>query len=652
MYGRRALPRKLLCLNRDDEFAEFRRIREQALAAASPVFVAVSGNSGVGKTTLLNSLVYRHRDQYTDVLYYDAGAHGGTSAAEIAMALLVQLGVPWREVPDPDLRITLLRSMLADRSVLIALDDIRSAEQVLPLLGDLGDAAILVAGEKHLHRLRIAEFESLHLQGFKPADSVAYLARLAGPAVHDTDPAVLDRLAALVGRVPLLIAALAARLADGDEPAEEYADRLARATLDEVADELSIDGDPVGIAVCEAGYRGLSPAAARAYRWLSWTTGRRFDLETAAALLESSVPVAKRAVRELVDRALVLAVDDETFEFPAVMRKHANQTSVAHDLSPAPVEIERRAIGLCVTRAVSLAKTLSERPIPATEPAAVFAQTPPRYDDEERGAEWASAEFATAWDGFVAAARRATRLGLAREAVTLWIALWPFGYQTFRTAELIDGYRALVDTPPPLLDDPATRWQVLRDLGALYEKHGEPGTGADCIRRAAALNFAPGTASILEWEALQHEGLGARERAIDLLAQARAAVPMLPDPAQRQRSIALIDMHCGRILLALGRPDDATGPLTAAEGHFRTRPRDANNAARCQVLLGDIARAHGATAAATAHWTGAAEVLTRYGMLRTAADVHDKLEQLAKDQGRVEEAHRQSALAARLRAPR
>ncbi|WP_280236027.1 hypothetical protein [Nocardia cyriacigeorgica] len=654
MIGRRALPRKPLCLNRDDEFREVRRLRDAAAAADDPLLLAVSGGNGVGKTTILVSLAYQHSDDYDDVLFYESGTpdpHTATTAADIALSLLVQLGVAYQEIPPPELRPSLLRSMLARRSVLIALDDIRSAEQVLPLLGDLGNAAVMVAGERHLRRLELARFESLKLQGFKAEHGVDYLTRIAGPVAESADPSALDRLVRLVGRVPLLLAAVASRLADGDESVEEYVDRLERATLAEVSDELSIDGEPVATTVCEAGYEGLGPMAATAYRWLSWSPSGKFDIELAAAVLEIPVAAAKRAVRALVERSLLLARSDEIFEYPEVMRKHANDKSVHVDRDPDAREIESRTVRLLATRAAALAKSLSDRPIPATAPAAFFRDTPRRYSDD-RGAEQASAEFATGWTVFTAAARRATQLGMELEALVLWTALFPFGYQTFRTSVLIDGYRSLVDEAAPdweILRDTATRWQLLRDIGALYEKRGEPVEGSEYIHRAMALDYPPGTPSILEWQALQCEGRGLRLDALDLLEQARAAVPLIGDQQQEARSSALNDMHRGRNLAALGRRDDAVPFLLAAENYFQATPRDANNAARCRVLLGDIAEQRDDLAEAESRWEAAAAVLTRYGMNRTAADVHDKLAHLTERQGRAEDAERHRRRAMQLR---
>ncbi|AHH18341.1 hypothetical protein NONO_c35540 [Nocardia nova SH22a] len=295
------MPRKPLCVNRGRELRKFRELEEQAARTGTPLLLAVSGGSGIGKTTLIVTAAYELGSRYPDVLFAaDAAGNIGTPADsnDVAAVLLVQLGVPWQDIPAPHLRLPVLRSKLGGRQLLLVLDDIRSAEQVLPLLGDLRHAAVVVAGERHLDRLRIAGFESLKLKGFEPGEGADYLVAMAGPEVAEADRAVLERLVVLCGGVPQLVAAAAATLADGAEPIDEYVQRLERAaTLDELSDDLRIDNECVVDTVGDAGYDGLTDDEARAYRWLSMHPGTCFDLGFAAALLELPVPRVRRLIR-------------------------------------------------------------------------------------------------------------------------------------------------------------------------------------------------------------------------------------------------------------------------------------------------------------------------------------------------------------------
>ncbi len=648
--GRRAaLPRKPLCLNRETELGAVRDLRRRAVDAGEPLLLAVSGGNGIGKSTLIVTVAYEFGAEYRDVVYAAADSSepgNAPGSADLLADLLVQLGLPWQELPEPGLRLSVLRSLIGGRPLLIVLDEIRSAGQVLPLLGDLHNAAVVVAGERHLEQLRLEGFESLKLKGFDPDAGAEYLVSLAGAEVARSDPEVLRRLVVLCGGVPRLIAAAAARLADGDEPIEAYVERLERAhSVDEVAEDLSIDNVSVVNAVCDAGYEGLTSDEARAYRVLSRYPGAAFDAEAAAAVLDVSLPKAKRLIRELADRSLVQPRGAGYLEFPHVIRRHAVERALAVD-SVSDMRIHAlRTVEWCTRRAVQLALSISGRPIAATEPGRLFQECEPRYRGDT-GFEHASAELAARWTTFVEAARLARELGRWSEAVTLPMALWPFAYHTYRTGEIIDLYRNLwdladrSDTEWEAADDIGCCWQLARDLGALHERRGELDSARSWFDRAAAIDYLPGRASVLEWRGIVLEQLGQPEEALAEYDAAQAALEWLPEPADRDRSTALLRMHRGRALVALERGPEAEAQVRAAEAFFAARPTDAGNTARCRVLLGDIARQRGDTTDARRYWESELDNLARFGMRNEVATVHGKLADLADDEGRTEDARR------------
>jgi len=658
--GRRAaLPRKPLCVNRDVELRAVRELSRQSAEAGTPLLLAVSGGSGIGKSTLVITLAYELGTRYPDVLFFAADAADSAAvpdSADLLADLLIQLGMPWQELPAPNLRLAVLRSLTGGRRLLIVLDNVHSAGQVLPLLGDLSKAAVVVAGGRYLEQLRIEGFEPLKLKGFGPDDGAGFVAEIAGSVVADSDPAVLRRLVTLCGGVPRLIAAAAARLADDDEPVGEYVGRLERAaTMAEMSEELSIDNVSVVTAVCEAGYEGLTEDEARAYRWLSLLPGTTFDLDAAAGMLALPIPKVKRLVRELVDRSLLHARGDGYFEFPHVVRPHAVDKVHAVDVSPGLRDLRMRAVEWYVKRAVELALSISARPIPAAVAGALFDTADRRYQDDP-GVERAFAEYAARWTAFVAAARRSVELGMQSAAATLPMALWPFAYHTFRVAELVDAYRTVLDIADDpgmqwtVLDDVATRWQLARDLGALYERNGELNSASECFARAAAVDYLPGRASVLEWQGIVLEQQGRPDLALASFDAAETALVFLPDPDQRERSAELLCMHRGRNLVTLRRGRELEQGIRNAEAYFRARSADASNAARCRVLLGDIARERGDGAQARRYWEGEPDSLLRYGMRVEAADVHDKLAALAADEGREADIrrHREQARLLRL----
>jgi len=109
------------------------------LAGAAVVISAISGTAGVGKTALAVHWAHRIRDQFPDgQLYLNLRGYAHTPLVRPLDALarfLSALGVPAERVPaDVDQAASLYRSLLADRRMLVLLDNAASADQVRPLL--------------------------------------------------------------------------------------------------------------------------------------------------------------------------------------------------------------------------------------------------------------------------------------------------------------------------------------------------------------------------------------------------------------------------------------------------------------------------------------------------------------------------------------
>ncbi|HEY1176270.1 MAG TPA: BTAD domain-containing putative transcriptional regulator, partial [Phytomonospora sp.] len=107
--------------------------------AAMPL-LAISGPPGVGKTTLAvhwgHQVASRFPDGqlYADLLGY-APSGRPRSAVEVVGGFLEALGIRLRDAPvAEEARFALYRSVLADRAVLVVLDNARGAEQVRRLL--------------------------------------------------------------------------------------------------------------------------------------------------------------------------------------------------------------------------------------------------------------------------------------------------------------------------------------------------------------------------------------------------------------------------------------------------------------------------------------------------------------------------------------
>jgi len=657
-----ALPPEPLCV---DRWEERRRVQAlwSAATADSPRVAVCTGPRGIGKSTVLARIAYdvrlRHDTEslFETVLYYEipeATSRSIVTADDIAAHLLCPHYIDWSELPGPEYRTALLRTKISGRRVLIVLDNVSSPAQLWPLLGDLTNAVVIVGSSAGAEVWFDTRCLTVPLSGLADKDGLELLRLLAGTAVEAVDSAVLQRFVTISGGHPELLREVARRLSYRDESADEYLQILDSASARELEEEISAGDTSIFLKIYETEYRSLAAADAVTYRMLGILPISWFDVERVAAALDRPVREARRTLRRLAERGLVRDRHDGTYTMPDMAREHAR--AKAQELDAA--ERDRALIGVvrsCAELAVSLAKSVSGRPIAAPTAQAWFATVEARYTGEGAAAR-ATADFAVYWSMFTEAALAAAREGLALEALILWLSLWPFGYQTVRTTELIDGYRDLIgmtegDSPQwESLADPATFWQLNRDLGALHERIGEWAPAFECFRRAEDIEYPQGLASVLEWQAIVLAQQGDRlEDALVKVELAWAAVPLIADPAQQERSYALLHMHRGRFLYALERFVEAEADLREALGYFLDHDNDKHNAARCRVLLGRIALRRGAAQEAKLRLEDALEGLTGYAMSIEAAEVHDLLAGIADRDGPMADAEEHRERAAELR---
>ncbi|MFD5751923.1 tetratricopeptide repeat protein [Streptomyces sp. NPDC127033] len=146
-------------LGREAEIQEVVTTVRQRQEAGRPTVVVISGLAGIGKSLVENQAAHQLQGGFPDgVLFAELGgfAGEGTRPADPESVLdgfLAQF--PVNTSPSGLSQKSLaLRSVLADRSVLIVLDDAWDDQQVLPLLPGTGRSAVLITSRRRLEVLR------------------------------------------------------------------------------------------------------------------------------------------------------------------------------------------------------------------------------------------------------------------------------------------------------------------------------------------------------------------------------------------------------------------------------------------------------------------------------------------------------------------
>jgi tetratricopeptide (TPR) repeat protein len=300
---------------RDDVVQEIQRLISPKLASRSMslVITAVSGKGGVGKTTLAVHAAHILKEDFPDGQLY-VNLRGmeaqALSPSDVLGSFLRDLGVDPSLVPDSmEERARLYRSRLADRAVLILLDNAASERQILPLLPATPNSAAIITSRARL--LTIPGSHLMDLDVMSLDSAIELLAKVSGWERIRQDEESAQRIVEACGNLPLAVRIVASRLASRPHwPLKKMADRLQneRRRLD----ELRV-GDVEVRASFELGYRGRPEDERRAFRTLGILDLPEFDSWTLAALLDCDVASAEITAEQLVDSHLL----EVSYEHPA-----------------------------------------------------------------------------------------------------------------------------------------------------------------------------------------------------------------------------------------------------------------------------------------------------------------------------------------------
>ncbi|ANZ42986.1 hypothetical protein BBK82_23970 [Lentzea guizhouensis] len=266
--------------------------------------VVISGFGGAGKSALAVHAAHLLRKAYPDgQLFADLrGAGRDLEPQEVLGRFLGLLGVPGNDQPAaPDERVELYRRTVADRRLVVVLDNARSEAQVRPLLPGNANCFVIITSRSRLTGLEGAEPIEL---GFLSEDVAAeMLSRIVGSDRVGGEPEAAHQIATLCGGVPLALRAAGAKLlARPHWPLRTLAKRLSdeRRRLDELE-----TGDLAIRSSLRLNYAELDVPHRRAFHLLSLLDLPDFGAWVAAPLLDISPYDAEDVVEHLVDLRLV-----------------------------------------------------------------------------------------------------------------------------------------------------------------------------------------------------------------------------------------------------------------------------------------------------------------------------------------------------------
>jgi hypothetical protein len=267
--------------------------------------------AGVGKTALAVHAARALAESYPDgQLYVDVADH--TEPAQLLDRLLRKLDVLRIPAGLAD-RAARWRAELAGRRVLLVLDNARSAAQVWPLLPGEGCLVLVTTRSR---RLTVDGARHVTLDPLPRADAVALFRTAVADWRVEVEATAVTDVARRCGGVPLAIRAAAARLRA--RPAW---------TVTQLAERLVAGGEFDDVAaVFDEAVRSAPPGPQRVLTALAVLPG---DVTPgkAAAFTGGSVPSARRALEDLLDRHLVVQRGADRFGLHPLIRDAALRAS-------------------------------------------------------------------------------------------------------------------------------------------------------------------------------------------------------------------------------------------------------------------------------------------------------------------------------------
>jgi DNA-binding SARP family transcriptional activator/Tfp pilus assembly protein PilF/DNA-binding XRE family transcriptional regulator len=366
--------------------------------AAAVVVSAIDGAAGVGKTALAVHWAHRVRDRFPDGQLY-VNLHGfhrdkpATSPAEALRGFLDALGVPPHRVPaDLQAQAGLYRSLLADRRILVLLDNARDADQVRPLLPGSPGCLVVVTSRNQLPGLVAAEgAHPMTLDLLTSGEAVDLLARRLGPHRVAAEPRAVDSIVSSCARLPLALAIVAAR-------AVTRPDLSLTALAAELHDSRrGLDAFAVGDAATDVravlswSYAALSRPAARLFALLGIHAGPDLALPAAASACGLPVHRVRPLLAELAGAHLVAEQGAGRYACHDLLRAYAAE--LARGLGEAEIRAARNRVFDHYLRAAHTADRLLEtyRPqiaLPESQPG--VAAVP--LVDNGQALDWFTAE--------------------------------------------------------------------------------------------------------------------------------------------------------------------------------------------------------------------------------------------------------------------
>lgn len=606
---------------------QLKRLDELLPAGGGALVVAVvAGSAGVGKTALAVHWAHRVRDRFPDgQLYVDLRGYARDEPmrpVEVLAQFLRSLGAAPQDVPANEEAATArYRSLLADRRVLVVLDNAADASQVRPLLPASGACLVLVTSRNRLSGLVARDgARRLDLDVLGAGEAQQMLARILGAERVTAEPAATAELAQACAHLPLALRLAAADLLDhpGHRIAQ-YVDTLRRGSIA----SLDVEGDDqAGIrSAFDLSYRSLAPDGRRLFRLAGLAPGPDLAAGAAGALVDAGPDQAGRLLDRLAATHLLAQHLPDRYTSHDLLRQYAADRALSEDAEADRAAALDRLFGWYLSGADAAATLIYPHrmrlPVPAT------GGPHPSFADQAAALSWLDAERAN----LVAVVGYAAAHGPRPVAWLLADTLRSYFWLRMRTVDLVHTTAAALRAAQADGDLRAQAMTLLSISNIDHRQRRYPQAVehiAEALGLAERVGWTEGRAAALGILATVHRDAGQMAEAAG--AYRRALALYRTEGSRPGEALAL--SHLGRTYWYLGQLDEALASATEALALYRTIGSRQGEALALDTL-GEICRAGGRLDQAVAHFQAALALQQELGdrgaeaySLRNLAEAH------------------------------
>jgi DNA-binding SARP family transcriptional activator/Tfp pilus assembly protein PilF len=561
----------------------------------------VTGAPGLGKTALAIHAAHALRRDFPDGQLY-VSLRGGSEQPvppdEVLARFLRDLGVDGARIPvDAEERAALYRTRLAERRMLVVLDDARNAAQVRPLLPGTGSCAVIVTSR---HRLSdLAGSRLIDLDVLDDAEATELFIRIVGAERADAEPDAVRDVVAICAGLPLAIRIAGARLAARPGwKIRSLANRLTdqRRRIDELtAGDLAVRACfQVSFDALARGKSGGGADPASLFRMLGLWQGPSIGLHGAAALVGQPEALVGDSLEVLVDAHLLESPAPDRYRLHDLLRDYAAERARADEPPQVVHDAMRRVLSWYLRTADAAANVVAppyrER-VPMSLGPLEPGVEPLEFGTPAQALDWCRQERSN----LVAATRQAASNGLHDIAWKLpTAAVACFDRHGYR-AEWLTTHRIALASVRELGDRRGEAW-VLNNIGRVFGTQ-RLGDAIDYFKEALAIFEELGDR--------RDQARAANNQAFCFLALGRyeEAVPALLQALELQRQVGrrygegVALCNLGEAYLELGRHDEAIARSREAlailreGGSVRDEGYALYNLGRAHLELGRLAEA-------------------------------------------------------------